>query len=76
MADNTFFVPNTEEFFEGLVALLQQCGLCCQEKSDGGLAKFLGRRLEEYQRTLRVMYGRVKKSVAFKRLNSLKLWSV
>ena len=33
MADNRFFVSNTEEFFEGLVALLQQCGLCCQERS-------------------------------------------
>ena len=41
-----FFVPNIEEFFLGLVALLQQCGLCCQENSDGGLAEFLGRRLQ------------------------------
>ena len=49
--------PNTEAFFKGFVALLQQCGLCCQENSDGGLAEFLARRLEEYQRTLRVMYG-------------------
>ena len=50
-------VPNTEEVFEGLVTLLQQCGLCCHENWDGGLAEFLGSRLEEYQRTLRVMYG-------------------
>ena len=50
-------VPNTEEVFEGLVTLLQQCGLCCNENGDGELAEFLGRRLEEYQRTLRVMYG-------------------
>ena len=52
MTANRFFVPNTEEFFEGLVVLLRQCGLCCQENSDGGLAEFLGRRVEEYQRTL------------------------
>ena len=33
MTANRFFVPNTEEFFEGLVVLLPQCGLCCQENS-------------------------------------------
>ncbi|XP_067040491.1 uncharacterized protein [Acropora muricata] len=55
MAANRFFVPNTEAFFKGLAALLQQCGLCCPENSDGGLAEFLARRLEEYQRTLRVI---------------------
>ena len=42
MAANRFFVPNTEQFSEGLDALLQQCGLCCQEYSDGGLTEFLG----------------------------------
>ena len=42
MAANRFFVPNTEEFSEDLIALLQQCGLCCQEYSDGGLTEFLG----------------------------------
>ena len=57
MAANRFFVPNTEAFFKGLVGVLLQCRLCCQENSDGGLAEFLSRRLEEYQRTLRVMYG-------------------
>ena len=72
MADNRFFVSNTEEFFEGLVALLQQCGLCCQERSDGGLVEFLRRHLGEY----RVMYGRERESVAFKRLNSLRIRNV
>ena len=52
MTANRFFVPNTEEFFEGLVVLLPQCGLCCQENSDVGLAEFLARRLEGYQHTL------------------------
>ena len=61
MAGNLFFVPNAAEFFESLVSLLQQCELCRQENSDGGLAEFLGRRLEEYQR---VMYGRVRESVS------------
>ena len=51
MAANRFFVSNTEEFLEGFVALLQQCGLFCQENSDGELPEFHGRRLEEYQRT-------------------------
>jgi len=32
------------------------------ENSDGGHAEFLARRLEEYQRTLRVIYGRVRES--------------
>ena len=38
---NRFSVPNTEEFFEGIVALQQYCGLCCQENSDGELAELL-----------------------------------
>lgn len=63
MAANLFFVPNADEFFEGLLALLQQCGLHCQKNSDGGQAEFLGRYLEEYQRTLRMMYGLVRESV-------------
>ena len=50
-------VPNTEEVFEGLVTFQQQFGLFCHENWDGGLAEFLGIRLAEYQRTLRVMYG-------------------
>ena len=32
------------------------------ENTDGGLAEFPARRLEEYQRTLWVMYGRVTES--------------
>jgi len=32
------------------------------ENSDGGHAEFLARRVEEYQRTLRVIYGRVRES--------------
>ena len=51
---------------------LQQCELCCQENSDGGLVEFLRRRLEEYQRTLRVMYGRVRESVAFQETSPAK----
>ena len=42
---------------------LHQCGGCLNENTDGGHAEFLARRLEEYQRTLRVMYGRVTESV-------------
>ena len=40
-----------------------QCGDCLNENTDGGLAEFLARHLEEYQRTLQVMYGRVTESV-------------
>ena len=47
-----FFVPNTEQFFLGLVALLQQCGLCYQENSHGGLAEFLVRRLQSSSKTV------------------------
>ena len=36
MAATRLFIQNTEEFFQGLVTLLQQCGLCCQENWDGG----------------------------------------
>ena len=68
-------VPNTEEVFEGLVTLLQQCGLCCNENGDGELAEFLGRRLEEYQRTLRVMYGWVKKKLLAAIISDQKLSS-
>ena len=58
-----FYIPNADEFFEGrLLSLLQQCRDCLHENSDGGHAEFLARRLEEYQRTLRVIYGRVRES--------------
>ena len=63
MASNRFYIPNANEFFEGLLSLLHQCGDCLNENTDGGHAEFLARRLEEYQRTLRVMYGRVTESV-------------
>ena len=63
MASNHFYIPNANEFFEGLLSLLHQCGDCLNKNTDGGHAEFLARRLEEYQRTLRVMYGRVTKSV-------------
>ena len=59
MASNRFYIPKVNEFFEGLISLLQQCGDCVNENTDGGHGEFLARRLEEYQRTLRVMYGRV-----------------
>ena len=41
------------------------CGLRCQQNLNGGLAEFLGRRLEEHQRPLRVIYGWGSESVAF-----------
>ena len=63
MASNRFYIPNADEFFEArLLSLLQQCRDCLHENSDGGHAEFLARRLEEYQRTLRVIYGRVRES--------------
>ena len=63
MASNRFYIPNANEFFEGLLSLLHQCGGCLNENTDGEHAEFLARRLEEYQRTLRVMYGRVTEAV-------------
>ena len=57
-----FYIPNANEFFEGLLSLLEQYGDCVNEDTDGGHPEFLARRLEEYQRTLRVMYGRVTES--------------
>ena len=62
MASNRFYIPKVNEFFEGLISLLQHCGDCVNENTDGGHAEFLARRLEEYQRTLRVMYRRVTES--------------
>ena len=65
MASNRFYIRNADEVFEAeLLSLLQQCRDCLHENSDGGgHAEFLARRLEEYQRTLRVMYGRVRELV-------------
>ena len=63
MASNRFNIPNADEFFEAtLLSLLQQYRDCLHENSGGGDAEFLARRLEEYQRTLRVTYGRVRES--------------
>ena len=65
MASDRFYIPNASEFFEGLLSLLQHCGDCVKENTDGGHAEFLARRQEEYQRTLCdlwVMYGRVTES--------------
>ena len=59
MASNRFYIPKVNEFFEGLISLLQQCG------NWWGHAEFVARRQEEYQRTLcdlRVTYGRVTES--------------
>ena len=60
MVFNRFYISN--EFFEGLLSLLQQCGDCVNENTDGGHEEFLARRLEEYQCTLQVMCGRVTES--------------
>ena len=52
-------------FSKLLRSLLQYCGDCVKENTDGGHAEFLTRRQEEYQRTLCdlwVMYGRVTES--------------
>ncbi|CAB4001376.1 Hypothetical predicted protein [Paramuricea clavata] len=59
-ARNRLYIPNLEEFFNDFFQLIQQCSNCIQENSNGRLAEFLGRRLEEYQRSLRVMYGRLR----------------
>ena len=78
MASNRFNIPNVNEFFEGLISLLQQCGDCVKENTDGGQAEFLARRLEEYQRTLRVLYGRVTESAQAyycSRINLLRIWN-
>ena len=52
MASIRFNIPNVNKFFEGLISLLQQCGDCMNENTDGGHAECLARRLAEYQRTL------------------------
>jgi hypothetical protein len=45
--------PNVEECLGGL--FIYQCDGCVQENVVGGMAEFLGRRLEEYRRTLRTL---------------------
>ena len=44
MASNRFYIPKVNEFFEGLISLLQQSGDCVNENTDGGHAEFLARR--------------------------------
>ena len=51
MAADRFYIPNASEFFEGLLSLLQHCGDCVKENTDGGHAEFLARRQNEYKRT-------------------------
>ena len=36
MASNRFYIPSAIEFFEGLLSLLQRCGDCVNENTDGG----------------------------------------
>ncbi|CAB3994933.1 Hypothetical predicted protein [Paramuricea clavata] len=59
-ARNRLYIPNLEEFFRDFLQLIRQCNNCIQENSNGGLALFLGRCLEEYQRSLHVMYSRLR----------------
>ena len=59
MAASQFYIPDLEEFFTNFMQLLRQCLDCLRENVNGGLAEFLGRRLEEFQRSLRVIYARV-----------------
>ena len=76
-ASNCLNIPNVNEVFEGLLSLLQQCGDCVNENTDGGQAEFLARRLEQYQRTLRVMCGRVTESAQnyYSRTNLFRIWN-
>ena len=73
MASNRFYIPNANEFFEGLLSLLHQCGDCLNENTDGGHAEFLARRLEEYQRTLRVMMVELRSR--FRGISLPKIWN-
>ena len=36
MASNRFYIPNVNEFFEGLISLLQHCGDCVKENTHEG----------------------------------------
>ena len=36
MASNRFYIPNVNEFFEGLISLLQHCEDCVKENTDEG----------------------------------------
>ena len=46
----------------GYFLFYSSAGTVCTKIPMGGGAEFLARRLEEYQRTLRVIYGRVRES--------------
>ncbi len=48
MAVSRFFIPNIEEYFNDLLQVFNQC----QDVNNEGVAEYLCRRLEEYQRTL------------------------
>jgi len=39
MASNRFYIPNGNQFFEGLLCLLHQCGDCLNENTDAGHAE-------------------------------------
>lgn len=53
---NRLFTPNVVEFFNTLLDLLNQSSAYC---ISGDTAEFCSRRLEEYRRTLRVIYSRL-----------------
>ena len=36
MTSNRFYIPNVNEFFEGLISLLQHCGDCVKENTHEG----------------------------------------
>ena len=54
--NNGFFIPNVEEYFNGLIRLFHQCE---EDVNNEGMPEYYCRRLEEYQRTLRVIYARL-----------------
>lgn len=54
---NRFFIPGVGEFFNALFDLLRQSEA---NDIDGDTAEFCMRRLEEYQRTIGLMYSRLR----------------
>ena len=52
------FLHNVEEFFETILSLFNQSNASL-ELQDGDQAEFLSRRLEQYEKTLRIMYQRL-----------------
>ena len=61
---NCLFTPNVVDFFNTLLDLFNQSSAYC---ISGDTAKFCSRRLDEYQRTLLVIYSRLEK---YRRNNS------